>query len=179
MVLGAGPVGLAAALDLVARGVEQLVVTEPSKARRSAVATVLAAVGASTASVVDPAEVDLTALVKELTRGEGVDAVVDAAGVEAAFQSGLSSLRPGGTLVTVATYLQPVTLHPLQTMLSEIDVRASLGYRGDFPDVVELMAAGAFPSDGWVRQVSLAEVSKAFDLLDEGSEIKLLVDVSA
>jgi (R,R)-butanediol dehydrogenase/meso-butanediol dehydrogenase/diacetyl reductase len=179
VVLGAGPVGLAAALDLVARGVDRLVVTEPSKVRRAAVTGVLAAVGASTASVVDPAEVDPAALVKDLTDGEGVDAVVDAAGVEPAFQAGLSVLRPGGTLVTVATYMQPVTFHPLLTMLSEIDVRASLGYRGDFPEVVELMAAGAFPVDGWVRRLPLADVAEAFELLDVGSEVKLLVDVSA
>nr|MDT0664067.1 hypothetical protein [Micromonospora sp. DSM 115978] len=79
----------------------------------------------------------------------------------------------------VATYLKPVTLHPLQTMLSEIDVRASLGYRDDFPEVVELMAAGAFPVDGWVRQLPLADVTGAFELLDVESEVKLLVDVTA
>ncbi|KPM52153.1 hypothetical protein ACG83_32110 [Frankia sp. R43] len=179
LVLGAGPVGIAAALDLVARGVERLIVSEPSKVRRAAVTTVLAAVGAGTASVVDPAETDPAELAKELTKGEGVDCVVDAAGVEPAFQAGLSALRPGGTLVTVATYLKPVSLHPLLTMLSELDVRASLGYRGDFPPVVDLMAAGAFPVDGWVRQVPLPDVAGAFELLDAGADIKLLVDVSA
>nr|WP_250643450.1 alcohol dehydrogenase catalytic domain-containing protein [Frankia sp. AiPa1]MCL9762723.1 alcohol dehydrogenase catalytic domain-containing protein [Frankia sp. AiPa1] len=180
VVLGAGPVGIACVLDLVARGIRRIIVSEPSPLRRGAVVDALTAVGATESAVVlDPGAADLGEAARELTDGEGVDAVLDAAGVEVAFQAALGVVRPGGRIVTVATYLQPVSLHPLLTMLSEIDLRASLAYQDDFPPVIELMAKGHFPTDAWVSTISLAEVSAAFEHLDAGNGNKILVDLAS
>jgi (R,R)-butanediol dehydrogenase/meso-butanediol dehydrogenase/diacetyl reductase len=178
VVLGAGPVGLAAALDIVARGVERLVVSEPAPARRAATSKVLAAVGAAGAVVLDPARDDLAEAVAEVTGGEGADAVLDAAGAPAAFEAGLTAVRPGGRVVVVATYLQPVSFHPLTTVLGEIDLLGSIAYRDDFPPVIDLVADGRFPIDGWVERIPLAGVSDGFATLEAGSGIKLLVQVN-
>jgi (R,R)-butanediol dehydrogenase / meso-butanediol dehydrogenase / diacetyl reductase len=177
VVLGAGPVGVAAVLDLQARGVRTVIVSEPSATRRAAAATAMAAAGADAAYVVDPSATDLAEAVRDATGGEGADAAIDAAGVELAFRGAIAAVRPGGVVVTVAIYLQPVSYHPLMTLLSEIDLRSSCAYRDDFPAVIDLMTRGAFPLEGWVEQVRLADVSGAFARLAAGDGGKILVDL--
>ncbi|MCM3882156.1 alcohol dehydrogenase catalytic domain-containing protein [Frankia sp. R82] len=206
-VLGAGPIGIAVALNLVARGVDLIVASEPSPVRRAALRTALAAVGVEdsgvavtaglaaaggtpgtagvlgtapgpTLRVVDPAAEDLSSVVTGLTDGDGVDVAFDAAGAEPAFHAGLRVVRPGGRVVTIAVYTRPVTFRPLDVFFGEIDLVASCAYRDDFPGVIDLLRAGAFPTDGWVRPVPLAGVGAAFEALDQAQEAKLLVDMS-
>ncbi|MCK9878720.1 alcohol dehydrogenase catalytic domain-containing protein [Frankia sp. Ag45/Mut15] len=207
-VLGAGPIGIAVALNLVARGVALIVVSEPSLVRRTALTTALAAVGVhepdaalapaaapgtaaalgtgagtgagagTTLRVVDPAAEDLPSAVAGLTEGDGVEVVFDAAGVEPAFQAGLRIVRPGGRVVTVAIYARPVAFRPLDVFFGEIDLVASCAYQDDFPSVIDLLRAGAFPTDGWVHPVAFDTVGAAFETLDQAQAVKLLVDLT-
>jgi threonine dehydrogenase-like Zn-dependent dehydrogenase len=118
-------------------------------------------------------------LVRSATGGEGVEAVIDAAGIPAAFEVALSAVRPGGRVVTVAVYLEPVTFHPLVTFLGEIDLVASCAYRDDFPPVIDLLRAGRFPLDGYVQTVPLDAVADAFAEVEAGRSGKVLVDLEA
>ncbi|MFG3022418.1 alcohol dehydrogenase catalytic domain-containing protein [Streptomyces sp. NPDC048254] len=177
LVLGAGPIGVAAVLDLRARGVERIVVSEPAARRRAAVTAAVTAVGGGDVHVLDPQEVDLVDAVRAVTAGEGAGVVIDAAGVEPAFHTGLAAAAPGGRMVVIASYTKPVTYDPVETFFGEIDIIASCGYRGDFPEVIELMAKGAYPMDGWVRHIGLDCVPDGFHRLHAGLEMKLLVDV--
>jgi len=177
LVLGAGPIGMATALDLYARGIEHIIVSEPSEQRRAAVNATLARVGAE-AHVLDPTAIDdLPGAVRDLTDGQGAHAVIDAAGVEAAFHAGLAAARPGGRMITVAVYGKPITFHPMAAFLGEIDILSSCAYRDDFPEVIDLMARGAYPLDDWVRTIPTSEVPDAFPRLHAGQDMKLLVDL--
>jgi len=50
-------------------------------------------------------------------------------------------------------------------------------YRGDFAPVIELMARGAYPTDGWVERVAMRDmVAMALPRLRGGAAVKLLVD---
>ncbi|CAL9656354.1 alcohol dehydrogenase catalytic domain-containing protein [Streptomyces sp. enrichment culture] len=69
LVAGAGPVGIGTWFALKARGVEKVLVSEPSADRRA----LMAALGAR---VVDPVNEDLAAAVAALTGGDGVDIAV-------------------------------------------------------------------------------------------------------
>lgn len=176
-VLGAGPIGIATYLDLRSRGVERVIVSEPSPERRAAMAKLADLTGGGADLILDPGAVDVAAAVRDLTSGEGADASIDAAGVEPAFHAGLAATRPGGRMVTVAVYMKPVTFHPMAAFLGGVDIVASCAYCDDFPAVIEAMARGAYPLDGWVRPIPLADAAAGFAALEEGKDLKLLVDV--
>ncbi|NUU21149.1 MAG: alcohol dehydrogenase catalytic domain-containing protein [Streptomycetaceae bacterium] len=177
LVLGAGPIGIAAYLDLRARGVERVIVSEPSAERRAAIGKLAELTGGGADLVLDPAAGDVVAAVRELTGGEGVDASIDAAGVEPAFHAGLGATRPGGRMVTVAVYMKPVAFHPMAAFLGGVDIVPSCAYCNDFPAVIDGMATGSYPLDGWVRPIPLEQTAAGFAALERGTELKLLVDV--
>jgi (R,R)-butanediol dehydrogenase / meso-butanediol dehydrogenase / diacetyl reductase len=171
LVVGAGPIGIGLWFALRARGVDRVVVSEPSQTRRSA----LAALGAR---VVDPGAEDLATVVEELTGGAGVDASFDAAGAKPAFDSALTGLTPGGRMVVVAAHESPVELNPTMLLFGETQIVGSLAYRpSDFDAVISAMATGAYGYGGWVEERPLGAVLEALTDLRQGRAIKVLLEV--
>src|SRR6478609_349775 len=74
MVFGAGPIGIGLWFALRGKGLDDVLVVEPSPTRRAAIEVL----GATT---LDPTTTDVPALIAEHTRGAGADATFDAAGV--------------------------------------------------------------------------------------------------
>lgn len=142
LLLGAGPVGIGAWYAFRARGVENVLVSEPNAERRAAIA----ALGAT---VIDPVNEDLAQAVAELTNGEGVSVAVDAAGVQAAFTSALEHLAPSGRLSVVAMHEQPVQFDAAGLMLGQWEIVGSVGYDPqDFDDIIEAMDRGVYSAEG-------------------------------
>ena len=75
--------------------------SEVSKARQEQVR----AIGST---VIDFTTTDVASRVREMTRGHGATVVFDCAGVQPAFQAGMEALGKRGTLVMVASWIQPV-----------------------------------------------------------------------
>jgi (R,R)-butanediol dehydrogenase/meso-butanediol dehydrogenase/diacetyl reductase len=172
LVVGAGPIGIGAFLGLRAMGVEQIIISEPSAERRSAIE----ALGAET--VLDPTAIDLPRTVKELTGGLGADAVIEAAGTPRSFASALDSCAPHGRVTLIALFEQAPKLEPWDLILRELDVVGAIGYnRSTFEHVHDLMAAGHYPTDGWVEHVGYDDLVPAIDELRRGARMKLLVDL--
>lgn len=169
LIAGAGPIGIGVLFALKARGIEKVLVSEPSAERRA----IVAALGAT---VVDPAGEDLAAAVAELTDGDGVDAAFDAAGVGPAIASGLASLTPGGRVVVVAIHERPMELQPSQLVMAETDISGTLAYLPeDFDAVIAAMSRGAYDTTGWVEQVPLEGVVDAIHRLRGGAGAKILL----
>jgi acryloyl-coenzyme A reductase len=75
--------------------------------------------------VIDPNDGPFQKTVREITKGDGADAVIEIAG-SPTFLSSISSLSPGGRLVTVGNVLPgPVQLNPALCILKEIEVVGS------------------------------------------------------
>ncbi|CAM3178231.1 2,3-butanediol dehydrogenase [Prescottella defluvii] len=172
LVLGAGPIGIATALNLRAGGVDRILLSEPSPTRR-AVAQSLGF------DAVDPAVQDPAAAVFERTGGVGADVVFECAGVAAAVQTALGSVRARGAVILLATYKEQVPLATYLLMFTEARLMASLAYsRNEFRTVIERMAAGAYPLDGWVESVPLADVVvEGVQAAAAGRRMKVLVEV--
>jgi (R,R)-butanediol dehydrogenase/meso-butanediol dehydrogenase/diacetyl reductase len=168
VVLGAGPIGIGVALGMRALGVDDVVVAEPVSLRRAA----LEALGV--ARVVGPsAEAILDAY------GGPADLVIDAAGVQAAFDAAVEVLGPRGRLVIVAMYGGEVAFRPVRLLTREVSVRLSCAYAaGDFAAVIGHVAAGRYPTAPWVEHVALGGLDEAFGRLERGEAAKLLVDVA-
>lgn len=170
LVVGAGPIGIGVWFALRARGVDAVVVSEPSEARRRAIT------GVGADHVVDPITADLTAVVAEVTGGDGVDAVFDAAGVGPALASGLEQLVPHGTAVVVAIHERPMEFSPTALVMPEATITGTLAYlQEDFDAVIQAMAAGKYDTTGWVDEIALDEVVETIHALRAGRGMKALV----
>lgn len=169
LIAGAGPIGIGVWFALRARGVERVLVSEPSAERRA----IIAALGAT---VVDPVNEDLAAAVASLTDGEGVDVAFDAAGVGAAISSSLANLVPGGRVVVVAIHERTMDFLPTQLVMAETEIAGALAYLPeDFDAVIEAMSRGAYDTTGWVQETPLENVVDAIHALRGGAGAKILV----
>ncbi|WDH78367.1 2,3-butanediol dehydrogenase [Microbacterium esteraromaticum] len=169
LIAGAGPIGIGVWFALKARGIDRVLVSEPSAERRE----IIAALGAT---VVDPVNGDLAAAVAELTDGDGVDAAFDAAGAGPAITSALPQLTPGGKVVVVAIHERPIDLLPTQLVATEIGIFGTLGQLPeDYEDVIAAMARGVYDTTGWVQEVELDGVVDAMTALRGGAGAKMLV----
>jgi (R,R)-butanediol dehydrogenase/meso-butanediol dehydrogenase/diacetyl reductase len=172
VVFGAGPIGIGAFLALRAHGVERIVVVEPSPSRRATIG----ALGAE--HVIDPDAGDLAAFCADLTHGDGIDAVIEAAGVEAAFRSAIDVLGARGRLVVVAAHTAPVQLDLLAVLMREVQIKISFAYNGDFARVIDHVAAGKYSTESWVERVPFTDVVDALERLHAGVADKVLVEAA-
>lgn len=169
LIAGAGPIGIGVWFALKARGVEKVLVSEPSAERRA----IIAALGAT---VVDPVHEDLGAAVDALSDGDGVDVAFDAAGAGPAVTSSLASLVPGGRVVVVAIHERPMDFLPTQLVMGETEIAGALAYLPeDFDAVIEAMSLGVYDTTGWVEQAPLEGVVDAIHALRGGAGAKILV----
>jgi (R,R)-butanediol dehydrogenase / meso-butanediol dehydrogenase / diacetyl reductase len=171
VIIGAGPIGIGAVLNLRARGVEDIIVVEPSAQRRAVVQLM-------GAEAVHPD--DAAAFIARRTDHHGAHVAFDCAGVGSTFGSALASLRARGRAVVVAgsaAYPLQTTAHFLQH--TELTITGSVAFqRFEFAEVIDLMAAGAYPLAGWVEHVPLAAVvEEGFMPLLAGQKTKVLVDL--
>jgi len=169
---GAGPIGIGVLLTLRRRGA-RVIMVDPSPARRA----VVQSLGAH--QVLDPRDADVVGALRDLTGGRGVDASVDAAGVPAAFQAALRGTAVDGNVVVVAIHTQPLQIHPMEILMSEARITGVALSCGAFPSVIEEMAAGAYPADGWVEKIPFPQlITAGFERLHRQDGVKLLVDVA-
>lgn len=171
VVLGAGPIGVGCFLALRALGVDDVVVSEPAPDRRAAIA----GIGAET--VLDPSATDVVGEVLERTKGTGATVTVDAAGVPESFRVGAAVTGRKGRFVTLAAYMEPVTYNPTELMMREIQIISSFSNCGDFAAVLDHMAKGRYPTEGWVERVPFDTHLEAYDRLHHGTAKKVLVDL--
>lgn len=170
LIAGAGPIGIGVYFALKARGVETIIVSEPSEGRREAIRRV----GAE--HIIDPSTQDLGSTVRELTGGDGVDAAFDAAGVAPAITSGIAALTPLGKLVVVALHGKAMEFNPTQLVMGETLLMGSLGYtQDDFDEVIRAMSDGVYDTTGWVDVIGLDDVESTMRELHEGRGMKKLV----
>jgi (R,R)-butanediol dehydrogenase / meso-butanediol dehydrogenase / diacetyl reductase len=171
VVHGGGPIGIGVYLTLRKRGVRVLM-TDPMPARRA----VLTMLGVEV--VLDPTSRDVVSAIKDLTRGRGAAASVDAAGVPASFQAALGGTAVDGTVVVVAIHTRPITIDPMQILMSEARITGVALSCNAFPSVIEQMAAGTYPTQDWVETIAFDKlISDGFERLHRQEGTKILVNV--
>ncbi len=121
--------------------------------------------------------------VKEITNGEGADLVFDTAGITETDADDtvitLGSLRPGGRLVGIATYGQPISLHPHDAL--GIFEKRFTGSCGNLPDeldrVIRLFSARQRCTLGKLveRTVAPEEAIELIERMKNGWEVARIV----
>jgi (R,R)-butanediol dehydrogenase/meso-butanediol dehydrogenase/diacetyl reductase len=170
---GGGPIGVGVYFTLIRRGV-RVIMVDPSPLRRAA----LKKLGAQI--VLDPADGDVVAAIKDLTGGLGAEVSVDAAGVPVAFKAALHGTAVGGRLIVVAIHTRPIEVAPLEMLMSEVQISGIALSCNTFPSVIAEMAAGTYPAEGWVETIPFERLlSEGFERLHRQEGMKILVDLGA
>ncbi|HEY2332967.1 MAG TPA: alcohol dehydrogenase catalytic domain-containing protein [Acidimicrobiales bacterium] len=170
-VLGGGPIGIGIYLALRLRGIEALVV-EPSADRRA----VLATLGAT---VLDPAEGPVAGQLLDATAGRGVDRCFETSASVVSLESALAATAKHGVVMLLASPRQPLPPVLGLALAKELDIRTTYGYHGDFPVVIDAVAAGLVPFDGWVTTMPMSRLHEALDEMHAGRLLKVLIDPTA
>lgn len=174
LITGAGPIGLLTAQVALASGASQIFITDLSESRLKKAKEI----GAT--HTFDARDKNIPQKIREIT-GVGVDVYIDAAGAQASFDTGINSLRNGGTAVLVALFGKTVVHDALNQTLRELTIIGTAAYRNIFPETIALINSGRLPVEKLITSViSLDEVvEKGFEALtNDPSEVKILVDVN-
>lgn len=173
VVIGGGPIGVLIAS--VARNFGgEVVVIELDPHRRAQIE----ALGFTT---LDPRETDQVAWVNEWTRDAGADIVFEVSGAAQAVLGATDLAKVRGTLVVVAIHPVPREMNLQRLFWRELTILGARVYqRTDFEKAVELLESNAIPADVLItRIVPLDETQAAFADLENGTAMKILVDVQA
>ncbi len=172
-VYGAGPIGLAAIALCRASGAGLVVAFEVSPNRRE----IAKKLGAD--YVYDPREVSPSQVLMDLTKGEGVDFAVEAAGAPLKTIPEMEkSIAISGKIVQIgrAASRVPMYLETLQVRRGQ--VFGSQGHSGDaiFPSVIRMMASGRLDMTQMITaRYDLAKTVEAIAASGERSHGKITV----
>jgi 2-desacetyl-2-hydroxyethyl bacteriochlorophyllide A dehydrogenase len=171
LVLGAGPIGVAAVFWLKRMGARRVVVSAPSRRREPFVT----AVGAD--GFIAGAD-DLARAASEALGGQP-DVVVEAAGAPGAIAAATDAVRPRGTVLVLGMLTEPDTFLPVTPLMKQVRVQFSVSYGiRDFEYVVDTLGRGALEPRAMVTAtVSFDELPAMFESLrGPNSHCKVLID---
>jgi 2-desacetyl-2-hydroxyethyl bacteriochlorophyllide A dehydrogenase len=115
---------------------------------------------------------------EEFDRPRGWELVVDATGVGAAIQDGLSRVAPGGTFLQfgVSSYDTRVTIEPYRIYNKEITITGSMAVLHSYERAADLFAAGVLDPDIFISdRLPLAEYPQALERFRQGIGRKIQV----
>ena len=154
LIVGAGPIGLGAAL-FAARTGAHLTVMDRDPERLAAAAAMLGSVTSITA------DADAEARIADLTGGEGYDIVLDATGNLQSIQAGFGNVAHGGTYVLVSVVKGEISFTDAEFHRREMSLLGSRNAMAeDFATVIETIKTGAIPIDALItHRTSLADAA--------------------
>jgi threonine dehydrogenase-like Zn-dependent dehydrogenase len=157
VVIGAGTIGLMCLQVARVLGAFRLVVVDPSAARLE----VAHALGAE--PVLNPRETSVQEAVREFTRGQGADVVVDAAGTPETRREAVGMARPGGEVVWIGTHSDETGLSGHEVVLGERRISGSYAVTArDLRKAIGLFAHGRVEVAPWARPFPLVEGARVF-----------------
>jgi len=112
------------------------------------------------------------AQIKDATRGEGPDAVIEAAGVSSTVALSIEAVAPGGRVLMFGSSHDPFSgFDPFLIYRKEINIIGSRSAsRADWEPVIDLVASGRIALKPLVtHQLAFQDIKKAFSLMDEGA----------
>lgn len=172
VVVGAGPVGLCAAMAATALGAARVIVVDRVQAR-------LKEAESLGAIPVNADESDPPDAVSDLTNWRGADVVVDAVGHESALLSAISLVRAGGILSIPGVYTEDAVTLPFgELYLKGVKVETGVSHITEYMDeVIALTVAGKLtPGTIISHRMGLSEAAEAYRLFESREATKIVLD---
>ena len=107
--------------------------------------------------------------IRQVAGRYGVDAAIEAVGVESAVATALSAIREGGSLALVGNVAPTVNINLQSIVTREISIYGVTASNGEFRDCVELVASGRIQVEPLISEYAKIEDGQAvFDRLYKG-----------
>jgi (R,R)-butanediol dehydrogenase/meso-butanediol dehydrogenase/diacetyl reductase len=161
LIMGAGPIGLAATIWARFLGTRRVVVSERVEHRRELAMRLGATDTIDAGSATDVAE-----RFAELTGAEP-DAVIEAVGRPGMLDAAIAAVRPQGTVVTGGVCMEPDSFDHLQAYFKEPQIRTARVYtKAENQFILEMIEAGRIdPSPMISHRIGIGELPEAFEAL--------------
>ncbi|SMP40372.1 zinc-binding alcohol dehydrogenase family protein [Anoxynatronum buryatiense] len=169
LVLGAGAIGIFAMISARLRGAT-LYVADFNQTRLDH------ALQLGATDVVNLGERDLMDAVREWTNGDGMDTVMEAAGIPESFLNAIEAAAFGGKLSLIGNGSRETTFNHSVLLKKELNVFGSRNSLHDFKPLIELVKSGAVAIESMVTHVYPFQDSiQAFEALVQSPADKLKV----
>jgi threonine dehydrogenase-like Zn-dependent dehydrogenase len=175
VILGSGPVGIAACSILQRSGATNVIISEPSSRRRD----IALKMGATHA--INPKEVNPAEAVLEITKGEGAKIILEATGLPSVVWGDVERIIWEGrsvnsTVVIVARADDRIPVNGEVFQVRRATIVGAQGHsgHGTFPRVISSMAHGMDVTPMITKKISLEEVEENIKLLQKDlNEVKI------
>jgi alcohol dehydrogenase len=158
VVVGAGPIGLAAILTAKLYSPSHIVVIDKADSRLQAAKQFGADV------TVKPDE-DPAAVVLSLTDGLGADVAMEAVGLPETFELCTTLVRPGGRVANIGVHGKPATLHLEDLWIRNIAITTGLVDTYSTPTLLRMLAAGQLDVANMItHRFGLADFLDAYEI---------------
>lgn len=175
VVFGAGCIGLVSMMALKAEGVSRVYVVDIMQKRLDK-AMELGATG-----VINSMNTDVQEEIGRLTEGEGVDLVIETAGMEVTTRQAIHVTKKGATIVLVGYSKTGEMTLPLSLALDkELTFKTVFRYRHIYPMAIEAVASGKVNLKGIVSNIfNFDDIQAAMDksVSDKANIVKSVVKI--
>ena len=164
MIVGAGPIGLAAIATSRLLNPLWIGVVEPAERRRKAALDLGTEVTLATAA-------DARSWVADTTSGLGADVVIEAVGVPETFTLCAELVRPGGHVANIGVHGSSAELH-LETLWDkDVTITTGLVDTNSTPTLLRLVAAGKLTLPGVItHRFGIQEMQDAYDVFADSAD---------
>ncbi|GAA3044089.1 alcohol dehydrogenase catalytic domain-containing protein [Actinokineospora globicatena] len=164
VVVGAGPIGLAAVRTANLYSPGHVLVVDPVPARRAAAQRLGADAAVATAE-------QAAAVVAEVTGGLGADVTIEAVGVPETFELCASLVRPGGRVANVGVHGRPAALHLEQLWIKDVTITTGLVDTITTPELLRMVAAGRLDVEQLItHRFELGEMARAYQTFADAAD---------
>ncbi len=175
LIMGSGPVGIAACAILKQAGAAHVIISEPSKSRRDMALSMGATHG------IDPTKENVADRVLEITDGYGANLILEATGLPSIVWPDIEKVIWEGqalnaTVVIVARADDKIPMNGEVFQVRRAQVVGAQGHsgHGTFPRVISSMAAGMDVSGLITKRISLEEIPENLEMLQtDREEVKI------
>ncbi|CEO87417.1 MAG TPA: Zn-dependent alcohol dehydrogenase [Syntrophaceticus sp.] len=160
LIIGAGPVGMCAAITTKLWGPSKIIISDRVQSRLDVCLK---------EGIVDfalnPDEVDVTEKCRELTDGLGPDVVLECIGLEPTLVQACQAVRMGGNVVTIGVYEGPVTLPMADIWFKNISISMGFVPMNRMPELIKLIQGGRINTKFLMtHRAPLNDIVKGYDV---------------
>ncbi|MEW5660254.1 alcohol dehydrogenase catalytic domain-containing protein [Streptomyces cinereoruber] len=164
VVVGAGPIGLAAIVTARLLSPGRIIAVDPDPARLEAARKL----GADATVAADEGPEQLVA---DLTDGLGADVAMEAVGLPETFETCTRMVRPGGRVANIGVHGRPATLHLEDLWIKDVTITTGLVDTTSTPMLLHMLAAGRLPAKELVtHRFELGQMEEAYDVFGRASD---------
>ncbi|MEH0844259.1 zinc-dependent alcohol dehydrogenase family protein [Micromonospora sp. CPCC 205711] len=164
VVVGAGPIGLAAILTAKLYSPTRIVAVDKAQSRLDAAKRF----GADLTVLADD---DPLETVRSVTGGLGAHVVIEAVGTPASFELCTELVRPGGRVANIGVHGKPATLHLERLWIRDVTITTGLVDTHSTPRLLDMLVAGQLDTGNMVtHRFALDEIMTAYDVFSRPAE---------